>query len=50
MRQRSPSPDSQGEQRELLAPLLPGGEPVESLLLAQYAVGRPGLPGEWPSG
>ena len=35
MRQRSPSPDGQGEQgeqRELMATLLPGGEPVESLL------------------
>ena len=32
MRQQSPSPDGQGEQRDLMAPLLPDGEPVESLL------------------
>ena len=45
MRQRSPSPDGQGEQRELMATLLPGGEPVESLLRkAQFFT--PGEPSE----
>ena len=45
MRQRSPSPDSQGEQRDLMAPLLPEGEPVESLLRkAQFFT--PGTPSQ----
>jgi nitrate reductase / nitrite oxidoreductase, alpha subunit len=43
MRQRGPSPDGQGQQRELMATLLPAGEPVESLLRkAQFFTpGRP---------
>jgi nitrate reductase / nitrite oxidoreductase, alpha subunit len=44
MRQRSPSPDSDIRQREMAA-LLPGGEPVESLLRrAQFFT--PGDPSE----